>query len=125
MNEWDYSEFWNETIRQLRKKLTELEFKMWFDIEYQNSREDVIVVSVPSSFYRDQIIGKGFKDQIEETLEDLSGKKIKLEIEIRSKKTKSVSPAEKETSSKAEKTQSPVSFRSPEAPAPKKEKRGQ
>lgn len=125
MNEWDYSEFWNETIRQLRKKLTELEFKMWFDIEYQNSREDVIVVSVPSSFYRDQIIGKGFKDQIEETLEDLSGKKIKLEIEIRSKKTKSVSPAEKETSSKAEKTQSPVSSRSPEAPAPEKEKRGQ
>lgn len=86
MNTWDYSEFWNEVIKQLEKSLDAAEFKMWFNIQYQSAKENTIIVSVASSFYKDQVIGKGYKDLIEKKLFELSGQNIHLEIEVKPRK---------------------------------------
>ena len=57
MDNWDYSVFWKETIKQIREEISEQEYLMWFNnIEYAKSNELEIVISVPSSFYKDQVI---------------------------------------------------------------------
>ena len=66
---WDWSSFWTETISQLKNVLSEQESVMWFsNLEYLSGTEDIMKISVPSSFYKDSIIG------VEETCSDcLSG----------------------------------------------------
>lgn len=79
---WNYEIFWKEAMEQIRGELEEQEFAMWFNLEYQRSTEDEIVISVPSSFYRDQVKQR-YQSYIENKLHDLIGKQLHLEIEIR------------------------------------------
>src|SRR6056297_662374 len=75
---WDYHIFWKEAIKHLRGELSEQEFVMWFEnIAYHSSREQEIVLSVPSSFYRDQVKQR-YLPTIERVLKDLSGTKISI-----------------------------------------------
>lgn len=85
MDNWDYSIFWKETIQQLKEELTEQEFSMWFNIMYENSTETSIIVSVPSTFYRDQVTRR-YKEKIENKIFEISGHEIKIEFKIKSKK---------------------------------------
>ncbi len=82
MAEWNYEIFWKEAMEQIRGELEEQEFAMWFNLEYQRSTENEIVISVPSSFYRDQVKQR-YQSYIENKLHDLIGKQLKLEIEIK------------------------------------------
>lgn len=85
MNEglWDYSIFWKEAINQIQGEISEQEYIMWFNnMEYESSSESEIIVSVPSSFYRDQVKQR-YLQQIEHTLHDLSGTKITLSFNIK------------------------------------------
>lgn len=82
---WDYSIFWKEAMDQIQSELEEQEFAMWFNLEYSSSVEDEITITVPSSFYRDQVKQR-YQSYIEEKLHELTGKQIKLLIEIRAKK---------------------------------------
>lgn len=91
MGSWDYSIFWKETLHQLQNELSEQEFTMWFNMEYETSRESAIIVSVPSSFYRDQVKQR-YQNLIENRLFDLSGKTLSLEMEIK-QRTKDEKPA--------------------------------
>jgi len=86
MASWDYSIFWKESMDQIREELEEQEFAMWFNLEYHSSTEDEITITVPSSFYRDQVKQR-YQSYIEDKLQELTGKKLKLLIEIRAKKT--------------------------------------
>jgi chromosomal replication initiator protein len=85
MNEtvWDYSVFWKETINQLKLELSEQEFLMWFNnIYYDSSEEQKIILSVPSSFYKDQVKQR-YLDVIETKLLDLSGNSIKIDMIVK------------------------------------------
>lgn len=86
MASWDYSIFWKEAMDQIQGELEEQEFAMWFNLAYHSSTEDEITITVPSSFYRDQVKQR-YQSYIEDKLQELTGKKISLLIEIRAKKT--------------------------------------
>lgn len=81
MGSWNYSVFWNETMNQAKAELGEHEFAMWFNIEYDSSTENSIVVRVPSSFYRDQIIQQ-YQKYLETKLYELTGKPLALEFVV-------------------------------------------
>ena len=75
---WDYSSLWNEVLKFIRNEISEQEYLMWFkNLSYAGSNEKSVILSVPSSFYRDQIV-KRFQSDIEEKLARLQGSRIKL-----------------------------------------------
>jgi chromosomal replication initiator protein len=84
MSEWDdYRLFWTEAVKQIQQELTEQEYSLWFNrMNYLSSRQDTIIVSVPSSFYRDQVKSR-YLTLIENKLMELSGSKISLEFEVK------------------------------------------
>ena len=86
MDTWDYSDFWSEALRQLKKKLSDFD-QTWLNIEYRGSSERAITAAVPSAFYRDQLILKGYKDRIEDELEALAGERITLQLEVKPRKS--------------------------------------
>src|SRR6056297_2539512 len=80
--QWDYSVFWQEALNQVRAHISEQEYVMWFrNIQYYASRENEIILAVPSSFYRDQVKQRYLKI-IQDTLFDLSGMSIQVSFEI-------------------------------------------
>ena len=82
---WDYKIFWKETINQIQDEITEQEYMMWFRyMMYKESNESQIVLSVPSSFYRDQILQR-YVPKLESKLLDLYGQKIKIKFQIERK----------------------------------------
>lgn len=84
MGDWqDNRVFWDEAIKQIEHEISEQEFVMWFQqIEFFGSAEQSLTVTVPSSFYRDQVKQR-YMDLIESKLLDLSGRTLHLEFEIR------------------------------------------
>jgi chromosomal replication initiator protein len=87
---WDYEVFWKETISLLRKELSDQEYVMWFNnMNYLSAAEAEITLSVPSSFYKDQII-KRYLPIIEEKLATLSGNAIKISFKIAPPKTSKI-----------------------------------
>ncbi len=80
--QWDYSIFWKEALNQIRQQISEQEYVMWFrNLQYYASRENEIILAVPSSFYRDQVKQRYLK-LIQDTLFDLSGMSIQVSFEI-------------------------------------------
>ncbi len=80
--QWDYSIFWKEALNQIRQHISEQEYVMWFrNLQYYASRENEIILAVPSSFYRDQVKQRYLK-LIQDTLFDLSGMSIQVSFEI-------------------------------------------
>ena len=83
--QWDYEVFWKETLNQIRNEISEQEYVMWFNnIEYHSSKEQEILVSVPSSFYKDQVKQR-YLPFIEEKLSELSGYPLAIDFVIRKK----------------------------------------
>jgi chromosomal replication initiator protein len=82
MGIWDYSIFWKEVISQFKNEISEQEFAMWFNMEYETSNELTILVSVPSAFYRDQVKQR-YQTRIENKLFELSGQHISVDFEIK------------------------------------------
>lgn len=81
MDSWDYRVFWNEAIAQFSRELSEQEFSMWFNIEYDSATQETLIIRVPSSFYKDQLT-KTYQKAIESKLLDLSGKRLTLEFVV-------------------------------------------
>ncbi|MFP4562295.1 MAG: chromosomal replication initiator protein DnaA [Spirochaetia bacterium] len=105
---WDYSVFWKEALNQIREELSEQEYLMWFkNIEYARSEQKSVIVSVPSSFYKDQIKQR-YMPIMQSKLYELSGNDIKIDFEI------------KKASAKESPKTSPVEV---SKPAPAKEKK--
>jgi chromosomal replication initiator protein len=81
---WDYSIFWQETVKQLKNSLSEQEFVMWFkNIAYNSSEEGKILLSVPSSFYRDQVKQR-YLGLISGKLLELSGFQLEVDFLVHS-----------------------------------------
>lgn len=85
MTVWNYSIFWDEALSQIQEDFIanskETEFAMWINnIKYVDSKEQILVVSVPSSFLKDQIYSRGYVSLIENKLKELSGQDLHLEF---------------------------------------------
>ncbi len=83
MADWqDNRVFWDEALKTIQHQVSEQEYVMWFQqIEYSGSEQDTISITVPSSFYRDQVKQR-YLDLIQTTLLDLSGRSFQLEFNI-------------------------------------------
>lgn len=83
----DYQVFWDEAISQIRQTLSEQEFGLWFErIEYLKSLDSGIVISVPSTFYRDQVKTR-YLELIQTKLKELFGGSLVIEFEIKPNET--------------------------------------
>ena len=79
---WNYEVFWKETINQIQQELSEQEYLMWFrNMDYASSAESKVEVSVPSSFFRDQVRQR-YQKTIEQKLLELSGHNIALDFRV-------------------------------------------
>jgi chromosomal replication initiator protein len=83
MDDWqDNRVFWDETLKTIQRQVSEQEYVMWFQqIDYVSSGHDTISLTVPSSFYRDQVKQRYF-DLIQNTLQELSGRLFQIEFNI-------------------------------------------
>jgi chromosomal replication initiator protein len=79
MGSWNYGVFWDEAMNQAKAELGEHEFAMWFNIEYDSSSENSILIRVPSSFYRDQLL-RQYQKYLEDKLFDLTGKRLGVDF---------------------------------------------
>ncbi|MDC7239908.1 MAG: chromosomal replication initiator protein DnaA [Spirochaetales bacterium] len=98
MNEFDYSIFWDETIKQLReeKEISDQEYNMYFqNTRYIESTRDKIILSIPSRFIQSQLKQR-YISLIENRLLEISGIELTLDFEI-------------ENRSRDQDTQNPVS----------------
>jgi len=95
MSDWqDNRVFWDEALKHIEQNVSEQEFVMWFQqIRYAHSEEQTITVSVPSSFYRDQVKQR-YLDLIEEKLHELSGRSFQINFEIQ--RAEIVSPPQRQ-----------------------------
>jgi len=111
MGTWDYSIFWKEALSQFKNELTEQEFAMWFNMEYEISGELTIEISVPSGFYRDQVKQR-YQNRIETKLYDLSGQHISVVFKIKQRKKDEKGSQTHSTSSLNEEIIKPVKVNS-------------
>ncbi len=83
---WNYKPFWDEAIKEIQQQITEQEYVMWFrSMEYDSSEESKIIISVPSSFYKDQV-SQRYQNTLENLLFDLSGQRIFIDFKVVKKK---------------------------------------
>ena len=79
---WDYSSAWDEAVRQIAAEISEQEFLMWFrNMSYSGAEQSRLCLSVPSSFYKDQIQQRYIR-LIEEKLHELLGNPIQIDFRI-------------------------------------------
>jgi chromosomal replication initiator protein len=80
---WNYEPFWKETLKELQQELSDQEFMMWLkNIEYLESSESQIGLSVPSSFYKDQV-SQRYLLRLESKLSELSGHEIQIKFTVK------------------------------------------
>lgn len=97
MSDWQGNRvFWDEALKHIQQNVSEQEFVMWFQqIQFARSEEQTIVVSVPSSFYRDQVKQR-YLDLIEDKLQELSGRTFQIAFEIQRAELVSNPPKKRE-----------------------------
>lgn len=88
MESCNYTEFWNEVLKQIKEDFVsqnkENDYILWFpQISYYEAKQNKIIISVPSMFYRDQLKTRGYIDIIKNKFFDLFGINIELEIIIK------------------------------------------
>ena len=94
MSEFDYSIFWNETIKQLREEneISDQEYNMYFqNIRYIESTSTKIILSIPSRFLQSQLKQR-YNSIIETRLYDISGIELSLDFEIEQRKKEQNDP---------------------------------
>jgi chromosomal replication initiator protein len=84
MSDWqDNRVFWEEALKTIQHTISEQEYVMWFQqIHYVSSDENTFSISVPSSFYRDQVKQR-YLPLLESTINELTGRDLQLNFEIR------------------------------------------
>jgi len=106
MPNWNYQIFLDEALSQLHQEFKnqnrEQEFLMWFNIQYVESKENSIVVSLPSNFLKDQFINRKYLTMLLDKIHELSGQDIGVEFVI---KPISKRPVTNNTSSTTNQTQ--------------------
>jgi chromosomal replication initiator protein len=84
-----YEAFWTQAVSDITAELSEQELATWFrGIEYAGSGDTHVVLSVPSSFYKDQITQR-YLGRLEEKLAELAGHEVRIRFTIKKKGSKS------------------------------------
>ncbi|MDR2343454.1 MAG: chromosomal replication initiator protein DnaA [Spirochaetaceae bacterium] len=78
-NTTDYNTLWNEAMSQLKSQFSNQSMDWWTPLEYISSSENEIVAAAPSTYHRDQIKTR-FIRIIEEKVESLAGKPLKITV---------------------------------------------
>ena len=79
----NYSLFWKETLVRIRSEISDQEYFTWFNrLEYESSKLNEIVFSIPSKFIQDQIKQR-YLIKISEILNELTGSEIKISFVIK------------------------------------------
>lgn len=77
MSENNLKEVWNLALNQIEKeykdKGKEIDFKLWFKMDYLEDDIQTIKVSVPSEFMWKQMISKGIVNTVKNTIKNLMG----------------------------------------------------
>jgi len=118
MDTWDYRIFWNEAMDQFSRELSEQEYSMWFNIEYDSSTQDSIRIRVPSSFYKDQLT-KTYQRTIETKLFELSGKRLGIDFMIVKPSTETHAAASRPAADRLPEASDRVPATAPSAPRTK------
>lgn len=115
MDNWNYSIFFQETLSQIKEEFIQegksREYDMWFSFEYLDSTETSIIIAIPSNFFKDQLISRGYIAKIEHKLEELSGKIINIDFKIQAKK---VSPNTTNENINTNKVETKVIYQKPQ-----------
>ena len=87
MSNWDYSDFLHEALKQLKEDFhdqnKDKEFSVWLEkITYVASTEKTITLSVQSSFFRDQLLSRGYVVLLQKKIKDLLGQEIEIGFQI-------------------------------------------
>lgn len=83
--EYNYLDFWKEALTQIKINLSDQEYMTWFTrIDYDSSKEQTIVLAVPSKFVMDQIKQR-YSSVITKTLCDVSGMDLSIDFIIKKK----------------------------------------
>ncbi|MCR4939042.1 MAG: chromosomal replication initiator protein DnaA [Treponemataceae bacterium] len=89
----DFKVFWEEAIKILfseyeSKNLSD-EFHLWItSLDYVKSHDSTIVLSVPSNFFKEQLIRRGDIGKLKNIITDLSGQDLLFEFEIKQRTNK-------------------------------------
>lgn len=122
MNSCDYRIFWEETVKQLKDEIGEQEISMWFSrIVYERASDSVIVLSVPSGFYRDNVRQR-YEILIEKKLLELLGSRISIEFEIKAPQIMNTQPVSTKNPLTSA-TSSPAAFHASQKSVPVEEKK--
>lgn len=77
----DHRLFWDETMKHIQSELTKQDIDLWFSrMSYYCSRENTIIISVPSNFHRDQIKAR-YSGLIGDKLSELSDGHLGIEFQ--------------------------------------------
>jgi chromosomal replication initiator protein len=99
-----YEAFWKQALKDLMDDISDQEFSTWFrGIEYTGSGDSQIMLSVPSSFIKDQI-SQRYLAKIEEKLAELAGQELTVKFSIQKKSSSKSAHDEGGRSQKAEET---------------------
>ncbi|MBI9107155.1 MAG: chromosomal replication initiator protein DnaA [Spirochaetales bacterium] len=105
---WDWSDFWTETLNQMRHSITEQERVMWFSsLEYSSGTENSMQIAVPSSFCKDQI-SQRYGAKIADAVENITGKRLTIEFKVIAKQeSQPIKQMERLSDEKTENTHPP------------------
>ena len=115
MAELNYRTFWDESLSRLKKELGDEEYGNWFSkVYYLRAEETVIYASAPSNFFLEMFKPR-YLPQIINKLEEITGKKLTVTLEVPKKEGKSrespplqASVEEKNAQTNAQKEQNPA-----------------
>ena len=94
MNEWNYDIFWKEALKHIRESISEIDHDMWFkNIRYYGAEKNRIILSVPSAFYKEQVVQK-FNSLIISTMKELTGSDIEVEYIVKQVSGNDIEPEE-------------------------------
>ncbi|MBO4509618.1 MAG: chromosomal replication initiator protein DnaA [Spirochaetaceae bacterium] len=86
----DFKVFWEEAVNILYSEYENQnrtdEFNQWIKaIDYVSSHDLAVVISVPSTFFKDQLTRRGDTAKLQNKICELSGQRISLDFEIKPK----------------------------------------
>ena len=84
----DFKVFWEEAINVLHSEYESLnlsdDYNLWIaPINYIDSHDTTVILSVPSTFFKEQLIRRGDIAKLQNNICNLSGQEIKFEFEIK------------------------------------------
>lgn len=80
--EQNHKTSWSEALNRLRSQMGEDEFGGWFsDLQFLRGEKDIVVIGVPSAFYRDKLKSR-YQKAISAALKAAAGTEVSVEFEV-------------------------------------------